>query len=152
MKWNDIGVGSSCWDIEADNQMYSFVDYASFDCDETRAIGERVKNKQGQHIGIIASGVLENDICGKATCNSSECLGKCNGNSEGQIHLSIKTTSCAIHEPSNIQQNENTLHHAKHAGDVSRYVFRGADAKADRLCDDASVLLLPPGGCTLAAN
>ncbi|XP_046905239.1 uncharacterized protein C4orf54 homolog isoform X3 [Hypomesus transpacificus] len=144
---NDIGAGS-CWDIEADNQMYSFVDYASFDCDETRDVGERGKNKQGQSIGRIASRVLENDRCGKATCNSSECLktplGKCNGNSEGQIHLSIKTTSCAIHEPSNIQENENTLYHAKHAGDVSRYVFRG-DAKADRLCDDAKCLIAAPG-------
>ncbi|KAM4612406.1 uncharacterized protein C4orf54 homolog [Polymixia lowei] len=148
---NDIGVGSSNWDIEDDNQVYSFVDYASFDGDE--AVGERgarVKSNQARsNSGAAVSTLVESDLRDTAErIRSDESLSKtqmCSGNATGQIHLSIKTTSRAINEPSNIQEKENILCHAKRSGDMSRYVFRGADGKAEKFCDSAKCFIAAPG-------
>uniref|UniRef100_A0A667Y6U6 Chromosome 4 open reading frame 54 n=1 Tax=Myripristis murdjan TaxID=586833 RepID=A0A667Y6U6_9TELE len=143
------GVGSSSWDIEDDNQVYSFVDYASFDGDG--AVGERGKSHPTRPHGAAAvSTLLESDLCDAAKFTSSdESLSKaqqqCSGNSAGQIHLSIKTTSRAINDPSNIQEKGNILYHAKRSGDMSRYVFRGADGKAGKLRDSAKCFIAAPG-------
>ncbi|XP_036406656.1 uncharacterized protein C4orf54 homolog [Megalops cyprinoides] len=158
----DFGLGS-CWDVEDDNLVYSFVDYASFDSDETiegrQILGERtsarVKSNQvqsnntdrGATSGAAVSSKHENDLCDSDKCASSdEGLSKNqkgSGNSAGQIHLSIKATSRAINEPSNIQEKENIRYHAKHEGDMSRYVFR--DAKAEKICDSAKCFIAAPG-------
>ncbi|XP_030635043.1 uncharacterized protein C4orf54 homolog [Chanos chanos] len=149
------GVGSS-WDIEDDHQVFSFVDYASFDSDETiggkeDSASARVKSNQAQSntSGAAVSSKIESDLCDTDKCASSdESLSKNQngiGNSAGQIHLSIKTTSRAINEPSNVQEKENILYHAKHTGDMSRYVFRGADTKADKICDSTKCFIALPG-------
>ncbi|XP_035531604.1 LOW QUALITY PROTEIN: uncharacterized protein C4orf54 homolog [Morone saxatilis] len=145
----DLGAGSSTsWDIEDDNQVYSFVDYASFDADG--AAGERGDGRQPRSQGAAAvSTLLESDLCDAAKFTSSdESVSKpqqqqCSGNSAGQIHLSIRTTSRAINDP--IQEQGNILYHARRSGDMSRYVFRGVDGKAETLCDRAKCFIAAPG-------
>ncbi|XP_044040823.1 uncharacterized protein C4orf54 homolog [Siniperca chuatsi] len=147
----DLGVGSSTsWDIEDDNQVYSFVDYASFDGDG--AAKDRGDSRQPGSRGAAAavSTLLESDLCEAAKFTTSdESVSKpqqqCSGSSAGQIHLSIRTTSRAINDPSNIQEQENILYHARHSGDMSRYVFRGVDGKAETLCDRAKCFIAAPG-------
>lgn len=147
---HDPGVGSSSsWDIEDDNQVYSFVDYASFD--GHGAVGERADGRQPRAQGAAAVSTLhESDLCDAAKFTSSdESVSKpqqqCGGSSGGQIHLSIRTTSRAINDPSNIQEQENILYHARRSGDMSRYVFRGVDGKAEALCDRANCFIAAPG-------
>ncbi|XP_028973050.2 uncharacterized protein C4orf54 homolog isoform X2 [Esox lucius] len=134
------------WD---DNQVYSFVDYAAFDGDVAMIrIEERLKSNQGQsNSGAAVSTKLESDLGDGDKCAiSDESLSKNQKNVGGQIHLSIKTTSRAINEPSNVHENEKILYHAKHAADMSRYVFRGAgDANAETLCDSAKCFIAAPG-------
>lgn len=148
----DLGVGSSTsWDIEDDNQVYSFVDYAPLDGDG--AAGERGDAGQPRSQGAATvSTLLESDPCDAAKFNSSdESVSKPqqqqqrSGNSAGQIHLSIRTTSRAINDPSNIQERGNILYHARRSGDMSRYVLRGVDGKAETLCDRAKCFIAAPG-------
>lgn len=148
----ELGVGSSTsWDVEEDNRVYSFADYASFDAGG--AAGARGHGRQPGSQGAAAtvSTLLESDPREAAKFTSSdESVSKpeqqrCSGNSGGQIHLSIRTTSRAINDPSNIQEQEKILYHARRSGDVSRYVFRGVDGKAETLCDTAKCLVAAPG-------
>ncbi|XP_034092522.1 LOW QUALITY PROTEIN: uncharacterized protein C4orf54 homolog [Gymnodraco acuticeps] len=141
----DLGVASSgCWDIEDDYQVYSFVNYASFEGDEE----EGGRGSRGPAAGV--STMLESDLCDAAKFPSSdESVSKpqqqqCSGNSAGQIHLSIRTTR-AINDPSNIQEQGNILYHASRSGDTSRYVFRGVDGKSETLCDRAKCFIAAPG-------
>ncbi|KAM9335628.1 uncharacterized protein C4orf54 homolog [Symphorus nematophorus] len=148
----DLGVGSSAsWDVEdMDNQVYSFVDYASFDGDG--AAGERGDGRQQRAQGAVGvSTLLESDLCDGAKFSSSdESVSKPpqqqQQQSAGQIHLSIRTTSRSINDPSNIQGDQgNILYHARRAGDMSRYVLRGVDGKAETLCDRAKCFIAAPG-------
>ncbi|KAF7642513.1 hypothetical protein LDENG_00256780 [Lucifuga dentata] len=145
----DLGVGSSSWDIEDDNQVYSFVDYASFDGDE--AVGERGDGQVGSPgTAAAVSTLLENDLCDAAKFSSSdESVSKIQQQRHaGQIHLSIRTTSRAINDPSNIQEKENVPYddkHSRRSGDMSRYVLRGADGKAEKLCGSAQSFIAAPG-------
>ncbi|XP_005465338.1 uncharacterized protein C4orf54 homolog [Oreochromis niloticus] len=148
----ELGVGSSTsWDVEEDNRVYSFADYASFEAGG--AVGERGHGRQPGSQGAAAtvSTLLESDPCEAAKFTSSdESVSKpeqqhCSGNSGGQIHLSIRTTSRAINDPSNIQEQEKILYRARRSGDVSRYVFRGVDGKAETVCDTAKCLVAAPG-------
>lgn len=147
----DLVVGSSAsWDIEDDNQVYSFVDYASFDGD-VAVVGDRGDGHlpRSESASAAVSTLLESDLCDAAKfASSDESVSKpqqCSGNSAGQIQLSIRTTSRAINGPSNIQEKENILYHAGRSGDMSRYVFRGVDGKADTLCDRAKCFIAAPG-------
>ncbi|XP_029135100.2 uncharacterized protein C4orf54 homolog [Labrus bergylta] len=138
----DIGVGSSAsWDIEDDNQqVYSFVDYASFD-------GDGAAEGRAQDAAEVST-LLESDPSDAAKFTSSdESVSKQqgSGNGAGQIHLSIRTTSRAINDPSNIQEQKNILYHARRAGDMSRYVLRGVDGKAETLCDTTKCFIAAPG-------
>ncbi|KAM6909392.1 uncharacterized protein C4orf54 homolog [Xenentodon cancila] len=140
----DLGVGSSTsWDIEDVNQVYSFVDY-SFEDDG--AAGERARGSAAP-----VSTLQESDPRDAAKCASSDesaskpSQQQSGGGSGGQIHLSIRTTSRAINDTGNIQEQENILYHARRSGDASRYVFRGVDGKAETLCDRAKCLIAAPG-------
>ncbi|XP_074518179.1 uncharacterized protein C4orf54 homolog [Halichoeres trimaculatus] len=147
----DVGVGSSAsWDMEDSNQqVYSFVDYASFDGDG----GQGQRGEPRAQGAATVSTLLESDPSDTAKFTSSdESVSKqqqqqqqCSGNSTGQIHLSIRTTSRAINDPSNIQEQKNILYHARRAGDMSRYVLRGVDGKAETLCDRAKCFIAAPG-------
>ncbi|XP_041634799.1 uncharacterized protein C4orf54 homolog [Cheilinus undulatus] len=137
----DIGVGSSAsWELEDDNQqVYSFVDYASFDGD-----GAADKGAAAAAAAAATAAALESDPSDAAKFTSSdESVSK----QQGQIHLSIRATSRAINDPSNIQEEKNILYHARRAvpGDMSRYVFRGVDGKAETLCDTAKCFIAAPG-------
>lgn len=149
----DLGAGSSAsWDNEDGNQVYTFVNYASFDGDG--AAGERGDDRQPRSPGAATvSTLLESDPCHAAKfASSDESVSKpqqqqqqCSGNSAGQIHLSIRTTSRAINDPGNVQEQGNILYHARRSGDMSRYVFRGVDGKAETLCDRAKCFIAAPG-------
>ncbi|XP_032366842.1 uncharacterized protein C4orf54 homolog [Etheostoma spectabile] len=151
---HSLGAGSSGWDIGDDNQVYSFVDYASFAGDG--AVGERGDGGQPRPQGAAAAAVstlLESDPCDAAKFTSSdESVSKPQqhqqqrrGNGAGQIHLSIRTTSRAINDPGNVQERGNIIYHARRSGDMSRYVFRGVDGKAETLCDRAKCFIAAPG-------
>ncbi|XP_052415996.1 uncharacterized protein C4orf54 homolog [Carassius gibelio] len=129
----DFETGSS-WDIEDDLQVYSFVDYASFDSDET--IGAK-ESKQANANEAVDSSKPESNLCDADKCASSdEGLSKKQKKAAGQIHLSIKATSRAVNEPGNIQE---------HAKGISRYVLRGVDARGDNVCDNAKCFIAVPG-------
>ncbi|XP_069015147.1 uncharacterized protein C4orf54 homolog [Embiotoca jacksoni] len=144
------GEGSSTpWDIEDNNQVYSFVDYASFDGDGALMEREGGRQPRSQGAPATVSTLLESDLYDAVKfTNSDESVSKQqqrSGNSAGQIHLSIKTTSRAINDPSNIQEQENILSHTRRSGDLSRYVFRGVDGKAETLCDRTKCFIAAPG-------
>ncbi|KAK6493272.1 hypothetical protein HHUSO_G2826 [Huso huso] len=158
----DFGQGSS-WDFEDDNLVYSFVDYASFDSDETVEGTQiedsdcvNVKSNQTQSNNTVqrASGAAvstkhESDLCDTdKSASSDESLSKNqNGseNSAGQIHLSIKTTSRAINEPNNVQERENIGYDAKYERDMSRYVLKSTGAKTEKISDRAKCFIAAPG-------
>uniref|UniRef100_A0A673AQF6 DUF4585 domain-containing protein n=2 Tax=Sphaeramia orbicularis TaxID=375764 RepID=A0A673AQF6_9TELE len=134
----DLGTGSSAsWDLEDDNQAYSFVDYA-FDGDgAARGGGAAVSTLHESDLSDAAKFTSSDESASKSQQQCSGC--------GGQIHLSIRTTSRAINDPSNIQEKENILYHARRSGDMSRYVFRGVDGKAESLCDRAKCFIAAPG-------
>ncbi|XP_023685456.2 uncharacterized protein C4orf54-like [Paramormyrops kingsleyae] len=161
----DFG-GGSCWDIEDDNRVYSFVDYASFDSDETIEEAQvledktvaKLKSNQGQSNnttllcrtnGAAVSTKHEHDLCDLDKCASpDEILLKHQnggGNSVGQIHLSIKTASRAINDRRNSPDNENLHYCAKHDGDLNGYVFKSQNVKAEATCDRANCFIPAPG-------
>ncbi|XP_060951611.1 uncharacterized protein C4orf54 homolog [Limanda limanda] len=152
------GSSSSSWDLEDNNQVYTFVDYASFNGDV--APGERGAGGQPRSQGAAAtvSTLLESDPCDSAKITSSdESVSKpqrqqqqqqqqqCSGNSGGQIHLSIRATSRAINDPGTIQEHGNILYHTGRSGDLGRYVLRGVDGKTEPLCDRAKCFIAVPG-------
>ncbi|CDQ73097.1 unnamed protein product [Oncorhynchus mykiss] len=159
----DFGRGN-CWDIEDDNLVYSFVDYASFESDETTEetlIGlvdgrsqAKVKSSKAQcnvHQRVSGCAVVstESEFCDSDKCPSSDesiCKkqNSC-GNSAGQIQLSIKTSSRAINDSNNIIENENICYNTKHMGNRSHFFFTSTDARAEALCDRSQYFIPAPG-------
>lgn len=142
----DLGVGSSTsWDIEDDSRVYSFVDYTF---DGAGAAG--LSSARARGASAVVSTLRESDPSEKFP-SSDENIWKpqqqqqMSGDSAGQICLSIRATSRAINDPGNIQEHENILYHARRSGDMSRYVFRGVEGKAETLCDRAKCFIAAPG-------
>ncbi|XP_043100734.1 uncharacterized protein C4orf54 homolog isoform X2 [Puntigrus tetrazona] len=132
----DCETGSG-WDIEDDLQVYSFVDYASFDSDETT--GAKESGAQSNRANTSEAGVSSKPESNP--CDADKCAGSDEGLSKkqkaaGQIHLSIKATSRAVNEPRSIQEQ---------AKGISRYVLRGVDARGDKACDNAKCFIAVPG-------
>nr|XP_040035990.1 uncharacterized protein C4orf54 homolog isoform X1 [Gasterosteus aculeatus aculeatus] len=160
----DLGGGSSTsWDIEDDNQVYSFVDYAS--CNGGGTAGERgdaVQPRSTVATTAVSTPLESDPIDGAKFTSSDESVSKHlqqhqrSGNSSGQIHLSIRTTSRAINDPGSIQERGGILYHARRSGDMSRYVLKGVDGKAETLCDRAKCFIAAPGrlhfGCRLTGK
>ncbi|KAM8900084.1 uncharacterized protein C4orf54 homolog isoform 2-T4 [Spinachia spinachia] len=151
-----VGGSSTSWDIEDDNQLYSFVDYASSNGGGAAgARGDTVKPASTAATAALSTQLESDSIDGDKFTSSDESVSKhlqkeqqqqqCSGNSSGQIHLSIKTTSRAINDPGSIQERGGVLYHARRFGDISRYVLRGVDGKAETLCDRAKCLIAAPG-------
>uniref|UniRef100_A0A9J7WU01 DUF4585 domain-containing protein n=1 Tax=Cyprinus carpio carpio TaxID=630221 RepID=A0A9J7WU01_CYPCA len=132
----DLETGSS-WDIEDDLQVYSFVDYASFDSDETTGAKEAsLRSNQANKSEALVSSKPEGNLCDTDKCASSdEGLSK-KQNTAGHIHLSIKATSRAVNKPSTIQEQ---------AKGISRYVLKGVDARGEKVCDNAKCFIAVPG-------
>ncbi|XP_064193718.1 uncharacterized protein C4orf54 homolog [Anguilla rostrata] len=155
----------SCGDVDDDNLVYSFVDYASFDSDET--IGADIED-DGSLAPVSSDQALSDntapcpasapvvstkhekdrgdlDKCGSSDESLSKAFQNGEGNSAGQIHLSIKTTSRAINKSSSGKETENTSFLAKHEGDWSRYVFKTKDGKGDGTSGRANCFIPAPG-------
>ncbi|XP_076828912.1 uncharacterized protein C4orf54 homolog isoform X2 [Brachyhypopomus gauderio] len=149
----DCGMGSS-WDIDDDLQVYTFVDYASFDSDETigrqDSVSAKVKSNQAaaNTSEAAVSSKPESDLCDSDKhASSDEKLPNHRngaGNTAGQIHLSIKATSRAIKEPCNIQEKENILYHTSHSKDPSRQ-YGWHDTKGGKIHDGAKCSVAVPG-------
>ncbi|XP_026875724.2 uncharacterized protein C4orf54-like [Electrophorus electricus] len=166
----ELGRGS-CWDYEDDNLVYSFVDYASFESDETTEAPlettDRSKRKgksnlaQTSHVPTLAAaGALmstESEFCeSDKLASSDESPSKTqNDNSRGKIHLSIKASSRAIGDPINVlDDNENIYYYARRAGERSRYFLKTSDSNEDALYDrDRAQYFIPaPGRQHLASK
>ncbi|KAF7666255.1 hypothetical protein LDENG_00112690 [Lucifuga dentata] len=157
----DLGRGT-CWEFEDDNLVYSFVDYASFESDETHEgtlIVEgrsQAKVKAQSNIGgPVSTEQDESDLCDSDKCASSDesvCKNQTGDINAGQIHLSIKTSSRAVNEPGRIL-DKNTCSHTKLTGDRSRnFSFESSDAREGPLCDAARYFIPAPGRQHLATK
>ncbi|XP_064367634.1 uncharacterized protein C4orf54 homolog [Dromaius novaehollandiae] len=166
----DVGLAAR-WDFEDNNVIYSFVDYASFGSDETLGDTQTeednscylstttsdpnnrtdsIDNTSSTEIVSINS---ENDTPGTDKCASSEESqskhpGDTSENPAGQILLSIKPTSRAINESSNVHEKQNIIYAAKHEGDMSLRVSaapeRNSSLKQDAIHDHAKKFIAVP--------
>ncbi|XP_062430944.1 uncharacterized protein C4orf54 homolog [Rhea pennata] len=166
----DAGLAAR-WDFEDNNVIYSFVDYASFGSDETLGDTQTeednscylstttsdpnnrtdsIDNTSSTEIVSINS---ENDTPGTDKCASSEESqskqpSDTGENPAGQILLSIKPTSRAINESSNVREKQNIIYAAKHEGDMSLRVStapeRNSSLKQDAIHDHAKKFIAVP--------
>ncbi len=154
----EFGRGS-CWDFEDDNLVYSFVDYASFDSDETTLGRIQRKSKSNKFPPasraekLSATGALvstESELCESDKCASSDEGAGQLGNSAGHIHLSIKTSSRAVDEPASLLGHRNVRFHTRRAGERSHYSFKSSDSKSETVFD--RYFIPPPGRQHLASK
>lgn len=156
----DLGRGT-CWEFEDDNLVYSFVDYASFESDETQEgtlilEGRSLQAKVQSNLGgaVVSTEQEESDLCDSEKCASSdESVGKnqCEDPNSGKIHLSIKTSSRAVNEPVGVFDNA-TCEYTKHIADSSHYSFVSSGARPGPLCDRAQYFIPAPGRQHLATK
>ncbi|XP_059191556.1 uncharacterized protein C4orf54 homolog [Centropristis striata] len=154
----DLGRGTS-WDFEDDNLVYSFVDYASFESDDTQEgtliLEGRSQAKVQAKLGAVVSTEQEDsDLCDSDKCASSDeslCKNHSGDANAGKIHLSIKTSSRAVNEPVSIFDN-NTCGYTKHFGDGSHFSFVSSGARVGPLCDRAQYFIPAPGRQHLASK
>ncbi|XP_071361765.1 uncharacterized protein C4orf54-like [Trachinotus anak] len=149
----DLGRGT-CWDFEDDNLVYSFVDYASFESDETQEgtliLEGRSQAKVQSNLGgavVSTEPEEESDLCDSDKCASSDesvCKNQSRDANAGKIHLSIKTSSRAVNEPVNILDN-STCSYTKHFGDRSHFSFVSSGARAGPLGDRTQYFIPAPG-------
>uniref|UniRef100_A0A8C3HSK7 Chromosome 4 open reading frame 54 n=1 Tax=Chrysemys picta bellii TaxID=8478 RepID=A0A8C3HSK7_CHRPI len=166
----DFGLASR-WDFEDNNVIYSFVDYASFGSDETLGDTQTEEdnscylsttsdaNNQTDSIDNTSSTEIvsinsENDTPSTDKCASSEESQPKNPShmsenpAAGHILLSIKPTSRAINELSNLHEKQNIIYAAKHEGDMSLRVStapeRKASFKQDAIHDQAKKFIAVP--------
>ncbi|KAE8300210.1 hypothetical protein D5F01_LYC00346 [Larimichthys crocea] len=155
----DLGRGT-CWDFEDNNLVYSFVDYASFESDDTQEgtlilegrSQPKVQSKPGG--AVVSTEQDDSDLCDSDKCASSDesvCKNQSGDANGGEIHLSIKTSSRAVNEPVNIFDN-NTCGYTKHFGDRSHFSFVSSGARPGPLCDRAPYFIPAPGRQHLATK
>ncbi|KAL1023452.1 hypothetical protein UPYG_G00041000 [Umbra pygmaea] len=143
-------------DNEDDNLVYTFVDYASFESNETMEGTLIVKgrsharNNAHQRVAGCAFPSTESELCDSdkfASSDESMCRHQNgSGNMEGQMHLSIKSSSGLINESNNIREKENICYHNKHVEDRSQFFFTNTDARAEGLCDNRAQYFIPAPG------
>ncbi|KAM6940582.1 uncharacterized protein C4orf54 homolog [Xenentodon cancila] len=155
----DLGRGT-CWDFEDDNFVYSFVDYASFESNETREgtliLEDRSQAKVQSNLGgtVVSTEQEESDLCDSDKCASSDesmCKNQSGDDNAGKIHLSIKTSSRAVNEPAAVFENSNHRY-TKHFGDRSHFSFVSSGARAEPLCDRGPYFIPAPGRQHLATK
>lgn len=157
----DLGRGT-CWDFEDDNLVYSFVDYASFESDETQEgtliLEGRSQAKVQSNVGgavVSTEQEEESDLCDSDKCASSDesvCKSQiCGDTNAGKIHLSIKTSSRAVNEPVSVLDN-SACSYTKHFGDRSHFSFVSSGARAGPLGDRAQYFIPAPGRQHLATK
>ncbi|XP_070775195.1 uncharacterized protein C4orf54-like [Enoplosus armatus] len=155
----DLGRGT-CWDFEDNNLVYSFVDYASFESDETQEgtliLEGRSQAKVQPDLGgaVVSTEQEDSDLCDSDKCASSDesvCKNQRGDANAGEIHLSIKTSSRAVNEPVNIFDN-STCGYTKHFGDRSHFSFVSSGARAGPSGDRAQYFIPAPGRQHLATK
>lgn len=153
---HDLGRGTR-WEFEDGNLVYAFVDYASFESDETREgtlVLEGGRSQATVHSKLSGAAVSteqeESDLC--ASSDESLCRAQsCGDPSAGKIHLSIKTSSRAVNDPVGVFDN-NAQWCAKHIGDGSHVSFVSPGARAGPLCDRGQYFIPAPGRQHLATK
>ncbi|XP_040002707.1 uncharacterized protein C4orf54 homolog [Xiphias gladius] len=155
----DLGRGT-CWEFEDDNLVYSFVDYASFESDETQEgtliVEGRSQAKLQSNLGgaVVSTEQEESDLCDSDKCPSSDesvCKNQSGDANSGQIHLSIQTSSRAVNEPVGVLDS-STRGFTKHFGDASHFSIVSSGARAGPLCDRAQYFIPAPGRQHLASK
>lgn len=155
----DLGRGT-CWDFEDNNLVYSFVDYASFESDETQEgtliLEGRSQAKVQSNLGgeVVSTEQEDSDLCDSDKCASSDEGASKNQSGDanaGKIHLSIKTSSRAVDEPVNIFDH-STHGFTKQFGDRSHFTCVSSGARAGPLCDRAQYFIPAPGRQHLATK
>ncbi|KAK2918925.1 uncharacterized protein C4orf54 homolog [Channa argus] len=155
----DLGRGT-CWDFEDDNLVYSFVDYASFESDETQEgtliLDDRSQAKVQSNLGgaVVSTEQEESDLCDWDKCASSDesvCKNQSGDANAGKFHLSIQTTSRAVNEPVKILDNVPSGY-ANHFGDRGHFSLVNSGASSDPLCDKAQYFIPAPGRQHLASK
>ncbi|XP_035515755.1 uncharacterized protein C4orf54-like [Morone saxatilis] len=156
----DLGRGT-CWDFEDNNLVYSFVDYASFESDETQEgtliPGGKSQAKVQSDLGggaVVTTEQEDSDLCDSDKCASSDesvCKNQSGDAKAAKIHLSIKTSSRAVNEPHNIFDN-GTCGYTRHFGDRSHFSLVSSGTRAGSLCDRAQYFIPAPGRQHLATK
>lgn len=155
----DLGRGT-CWDFEDDNLVFSFVDYASFESDETQKGTLILKGRgpakvQSNLVGEVVSTEQEDsDLCDSDKCASSDeslCKKHIGDANAGGIHVSIKTSSRTVNEPVSISDN-NTCGYTKHFGEGSHFSFVSSGVRAGPFSDGAQYFIPAPGRQHLASK
>lgn len=155
----DLGRGT-CWDFEDDNLVYSFVDYASFESDETQEgtliLEGRSQAKVQSTLGgaVVSTELEDSDLCDSDKCASSDgsvCKDQSGDDITGKIHVSIKTSSRAVNEPAGVFGNTHSGY-TKHIGDGNHFSFVSSGARAGPLCDRGQYFIPAPGRQHLATK
>ncbi|MEQ2213276.1 hypothetical protein XENOCAPTIV_012223 [Xenoophorus captivus] len=152
----DLGRGTR-WEFEDGNLVYAFVDYASFESDETQegtlimeAGRSQAKGQSNLSGAAVSTEQDESDLC--ASSDESLCRTQSGGDpSAGKIHLSIKTSSRAVNDPVGLFDN-NAQWCAKHLGDGNHFSFVSPGARAGPLCDRGQYFIPAPGRQHLATK
>lgn len=138
----DLGRGTR-WEIEHDNLVYSFVDYASLEGDNTQTLILEQRSPAKVHAKLSGPAVsTESDLCDSDKCiDSDESLCK-NQRDAGKIHLSIQTSSRALNEPLALLDS----------GDRGHFSLVSAGARPGPLCDRPQYFIPAPGRQHLATK
>lgn len=154
----DYDLGRGIWDFEDNNLVYSFVDYASFESDETHEgtliLEGTSQAKVQSNIGgaVVSTEQEDSDLCDSDKCASSdESESKNRYANVGEIHLSIKASSRAVNEPDSVSDNI-TRGCTKDFGDRSHFSIVSAADREVPLCDRAQYFILAPGRQHLATK
>lgn len=152
----DQGRGT-CWDFEDNNLVFSFVDYASFESDETQEgtlvlEGINQTKLQARLGGAVSTEQEDSDLCDSEKCASSdESEDKNRFANVGEIHLSIKASSGAMNVPVSIAHG--TAHDfPTDFGDRSHCPLVSSGAIAEPFRDRAEYFIPAPGRQHLATK
>ncbi|XP_028302595.1 uncharacterized protein C4orf54 homolog [Gouania willdenowi] len=143
----DLGRGTR-WEFEDDNLVYSFVDYASFESDDTQEgtlilEGRSLATVQSNLGGpVVSTEPEESDLC--ASSDESECKHQREDTNAGEIHLSIKTSSRAVTDPISVFDS-TSCGYTQPSADRSHYALVNPGARPAPLCDRAQYFIPAPG-------
>lgn len=155
----EVGRGTG-WDFEDDNLVFSFVDYASFESNETqgrtlilRGRGQaKVRANPGGE--VVTTELEDSDLCDSDKCASSDeslCKNHRGDTNAGKIHVSIKTSSRAVNNA--ISTSDNSARgYTKHFGDGSHFSFVSSGPRVGPLGDRAQYFIPAPGRQHLASK
>ncbi|KAM9792566.1 uncharacterized protein C4orf54-like [Neosynchiropus ocellatus] len=133
----DLGQGT-CWDFDDNNLVYSFVDYASFEIDDTQEVTAAGRT---QNQGRVEH--EESDLC--ASSDESLCKNLSGDPNVGQIHLSIQTSSKPV-------SDNSTCEFAGRHADQSHLSFVNSGARTGPLYGRPPYFIPAPGRQHLATK